>query len=165
MLKRNRGNSGRYWPVFQIKLLWILCNFKVKDYKTGHHWNERSRTRTTIKVQEIMLTSKASHRHSEGSSTDHLCNVWCGKMCTLYLPHQNNSLGPPARNEKTVKLLHGEQIKIGVMVLRWCTSLTCFSAHRKKKCICNIKLKTVNQECKQYCNLPCPFERNQLITF
>lgn len=97
-LKCNCDNSGRHWSIFQIKLLWIVCSFKVKDHKTGHHW-------------EIKLTSKASHRHRESSSTDLLCNIWCGKMCTLFLPHHTNSLAPPPRNEKTVKLLHGEMIK------------------------------------------------------
>lgn len=86
-LKHDHDNSGRCGSVFQIKLLWILCSFRVKDHKTGHHWKERSRTRTIMKIQEIKLTSKASHRHSESHSTDLLCNIQCGKLCTHFLPH------------------------------------------------------------------------------
>lgn len=149
VLKCNHSNSGRHWPVFQIKMLWILCSFKVKDHKAGHHWKERSRTKTTIKIQETKLTSKASPRHGGSSSTDLLCNILNEKMCTLFLPLHIKSLAPPARNEKTAELLHGEAIKMGVMVLRWCISLTHFSDHRKKKSVCNTKLKTVNQKCKQ----------------
>lgn len=140
-------------PSFQIKLLWILSNLKVKDHETRHQWKQRPRMRSMVRVQGIKPKRKSFPQTQYRFLFCLLCNIWCSKTCILSpcppnLTPWHHLLGV-SRLQKIIALgtdINGDGFDV---------------VHKIRTKISKSGLWAI----VHYCNLHCPLERSWLTTW